>query len=120
MVAPEAYVPRMVNQGCALEEDHGSFLGPGWGEETPKAELFWEPQESLDNRTGGGNYRVPLIPQEQAYANHGSQEIQVAAAGGCPNSVASYPSGGGRRGLQERGRDLGSSPRRSEQGVLRR
>ena len=42
-VAPEAYVPRMVDQGCALEEDHGSFLGPGWGEETPGAELFQEP-----------------------------------------------------------------------------
>ena len=69
---------------------------------------------------GGCSYRVPLIPQEQAYAKHGSREIQVAAAGGCPNSAASYPSGGGRRGLQERGRDSGSSPRRSEQGVLRR
>ena len=68
----EAYVPRMVDQGCALEEDHGSFLRPGWGEETPEVELFQEPQDSLDNRTGGGNYRVPLIPQEQAYANHGS------------------------------------------------
>ena len=102
-VAPEAYVPRMVDQGCALEEDHGSFLGPGWGEETPGAELFQEPQENLDDRTVGGNYRVPLIPQEQAYANHGSQEIQVSAAGGCPNSATSYPSGGGCRGLQERG-----------------
>ena len=93
--APEAYVPRMVDQGCALEKDHGSFLGPGWGEEVPGAELFQEPQESLDGRTGGGNYLVPLIPQEQAYANHGSQEEQVAIADGCPNDAASYPSGGG-------------------------
>ena len=74
-VALEAYVPRMVDQGCVLEEDHGSFLEPGWGKEMPEAELLREPQESLDNRTGGSNYRVPLIPQEQAYANHGSQEI---------------------------------------------
>ena len=41
--APEAYVPHMVDQGRALEEDHGPFLGPGWGEETPEAELFQEP-----------------------------------------------------------------------------
>ena len=65
VVDPEAYVPLMVDQGCALEEDHGSFLGPGWGEEAPEAELFQEPQESLDNRAGGSNYRVPLIPPEQ-------------------------------------------------------
>lgn len=43
-MAPEAYVPHMVDQECALEEDHGSFLGPGWGEETSEAELFQEPQ----------------------------------------------------------------------------
>ena len=120
VVTPEAYVPHMVDREYALEEDHGSFLGPGWGEETPEAELFQEPQESLDNRAGGSNYRVPLIPQEQAYANHGSQEVQVAAADGCPNAAASYPSGGGHRGLQERGRDPGSSPRRSAPGALRR
>ena len=61
-MAPEAYVPHMVDQGRALEEDHGTFLGPGWGEETPEAELFREPQEGLDDRAGGSNYRVPLIP----------------------------------------------------------
>ena len=107
----------MVDQGRALEEDHGSFLGPGWGEEPPEAELFQEPQEGLDGCAGGSNYLVPLIPQEQAYANHGSQEVQVAAADGCPNLAASYPSGGGHRGLQERARDPASPPRRSEQGV---
>ena len=83
-------------------------------------ELFQGPQENLDDRAGGSDYRVPLIPQEQAYANHGSQEVQVVAAEGCPNAVASYPSGGGHRGLQERGWDLSSSPRRSASGALRR
>ena len=110
----------MVDRECALEEDHGSFLGPGWSEETPEAGLFQEPEEGLDDRTGGGNYRVPLIPQEQAYANHGSQEVQVATASSCPAPTVSYPSGGGRRGLQERGRDPTSPPWRSEQGVLTR
>ena len=120
VVAPEAYIPRMVDQGRELEEGHGSFLGPGWDEEAPEAELLQEPQESIDNRADSSNYRVPLIPHEQAYANHGSQEVQVTAADGCPNAAASYPSGGGCRGLQERGRDPGSSSRRSGQGVLRR
>ena len=72
VAVPEAYVPHMVDRECALEEDHGSFLGPGWSEETPEAKLFQEPKEGLDDRAGGSNYRVPLIPQEQAYANHGS------------------------------------------------
>lgn len=68
-VAPETYVPHMVDQECVPEEDHGSFLGPGSGEEAPEAELFQEPQGNLDNRASGSNYRVPLIPQEQNYAN---------------------------------------------------
>ena len=71
----EAYVPHMVDQEFALEEDHGSFLGPGWEEEMPEAEPFQEPQGSLADRASGSSYRVPLIPQEQAYANHGSQEV---------------------------------------------
>ena len=56
VAAPEAYVPRMVDRGYMLEEDHDSFLGSGWEEEAPEAELFQEPHGSLDN------YRVPLIP----------------------------------------------------------
>ena len=117
---PEAYMPLMVGQECALEEDHGSFLGPGWEEETPEAEPFQEPPGSLANRTGGSSYQVPLIPQEQAYAKHGSQEVQVTAAEGCPSAVASHPSGGGHWGLQERGREPGPSPRHAEEGVPRR
>ena len=62
--APEAYAPHMVDQGHALEEDHGSFLGPRWGEETLKAELFSEPREGPVDRAGGSDYRVSLIPQE--------------------------------------------------------
>ena len=60
----EAYVPHMVDREYALEEDHGSFLGPGWEEETPEAEPFQEPRGSLANRASGSSYRVPLIPQE--------------------------------------------------------
>ena len=55
-VAPEAYVPRMVDQGRELEEGHGSFLRPGWDKAAPEAELFQEPQESIDNRAYSGNY----------------------------------------------------------------
>ena len=73
--APEAYVPHMMDQGHAQEEDHGQFLGPGWGDETPEAELFQEPRDGPVDRAGGSDYQVPLIPQEQAYANHGSQEV---------------------------------------------
>ena len=87
-------MPRMVDQGYALEEDHGLFLGLGWEEEAPEAKLFQEPHGSLHNRADGCNYPVPLIPQEQAYANHGSQEVQVTAANGCPSSAASLPPGG--------------------------
>ena len=40
VVAPEAYVPNMVDRGYTLEEDHGSFLGSGWEEEAPEVEIF--------------------------------------------------------------------------------
>ena len=119
-VTLEAYVPHMVDREYALEDDPGSFLGSGWEEETPEAEPFQEPRGSLTNRAGTSNYRVPLIPQEQAYANHGSHEVQVTAAEGCPSSAASLPPGGAHWGLQERGREPGPSPRRLEQGVSRR
>ena len=119
-VTPEAYVPHMVDREYALEEDRDSFLGPGWEEEAPEAELFQEPREGPVGYARSNDYRVPLIPQEQAYANHGPQDVQVATMGGCPTPAASYPSGGGRWGLQERDRDPASPPRRSEQGVLRR
>ena len=61
VVAPEAYVPSMVDQGRELE-GHGSFLGPNWDEEAPEAELFQEPQGSTDKRTDNNIYQVPLLP----------------------------------------------------------
>ncbi|KNE87879.1 hypothetical protein PSTG_18730, partial [Puccinia striiformis f. sp. tritici PST-78] len=92
---------------------------PKLGDEAPEAEPFQEPRDSPTGHAGGNDYRAPLILQEQVYANHGSQEVQVTAANSCPAPTVSYPSGGGRRGLQERGRDPTSPPQRSEQGVLR-
>ena len=120
MAAPEEYVPLMMDQGHPHESEQGSLLSPSWGDEALEAEPFREPRDGPTGHAGGNDYRVPLILQEQVYANHGSQEVQVAAASSCPAPTVSYPSGGRRRGLQERGRDPTSPPRRSEQGVLRR
>ena len=120
MTVPEECVPPMMDQGHPHEGEQGSLLSPRWGDEAPEAELFQEPRDGPTGHAGGNDYRVPLILQEQVYANHGSQEVQVAAASSCPAPTVSYPSGGGRRGLQERGRDPTSPPRRSKQGVLRR
>jgi len=113
VAAPEEYMPRMLDQGHPREGEQGSLLSPSWGDEAPEVELFQESRVGPTGHTGSNDYRVPLIPQEQAYANHGSQEVQVAAASNCPAPIASYPSGGGRRGLQERGQDPASPPRRS-------
>ena len=110
----------MMDQEHPHESEQGSLLSPSWGDEAPEAEPFQEPRDGPTGHAGGKDYRVPLILQEQAYANHGSQEVQVATARSCPAPTVSYPSGGGRRGLQERGRDPTSPLRRSEQGVLRR
>ena len=38
--ASEAYVPRMVDQEYPMEDDPGSFVKPGWEEETPEVEPF--------------------------------------------------------------------------------
>ena len=67
----EAYVPRMMDQEYAPEDDLGSFIGEDWGEGALGAEAFQEPTENHNDCTGNGNYRVPLISQEQAYTNHG-------------------------------------------------
>ena len=72
VAAPEAYVPRMMDQEYTSEDDPGSFLGPGWEEEALGAEAFQEPPESPANRAIDNRYMVPLIPREQAYANHES------------------------------------------------
>ena len=117
MATPEEY---MMDQGSTHEDEQGSLLSLSWGDEAPEAELFQEPREGPAGYAGNNEYQVPLIPQEQAYANRGWQEVQVTTTGGCPTPAISYPSGGGRRGLQERGQDPASPRRRSEQGVLRR
>ena len=117
VTAPEAYVPRMMDQEYTLEDDPGSFLRPGWKEEALGAEAFQEPPESPADHAVDNRYRVPLIPQEQAYANHESQGDQVTTAAGGPNSATSFPPGGSRWGLQERGREPDPSPRRTEQGA---
>ena len=72
VTAPEAYVSRMMNQEYTPEDDLGSFLGPCWEEEALGAEAFQEPLESPANRAVDNRYMVPLIPNEQAYANHES------------------------------------------------
>ena len=113
-------MPRMMDQEYALEDDPSSFLETGWEEEALEAETFQEPLRSLTNRAGDNNYRVPLVSQEQAYANHGSQEDQVTAADGGPSSTAYLPPGGAHWGLQGRGREQGPFPRRTEQGAPRR
>ena len=71
VTAPEAYVPRMMDQGYAPEDDLGPFTGEDWGEGALGAEAFQEPTENHNDRAGNGKYRVPLISQEQAYANRG-------------------------------------------------
>ena len=118
--ASEAYVPHMVDQEYMLEDDPGLFLEPGWEVEALEAGTFQESSGSLTNRTGDNSYRVPLISQEQAYANHGTQEDQVAAVDGGPSSTASLPLGGAHWGLQERGWEQGPSPRRAKPGNVRR
>ena len=75
MAAPEEYVPHMMDQGHTHEDEQGSLLSPSWGDEMPEAELFQEPQGGPVAYARNNEYQVPLIPQEQAYANHGSQEV---------------------------------------------
>ena len=89
----------MLTQGHPREGEQGLLLSPSWGDEAPEAELFEESRDGPTGHVGSDDYRVPLIPQEQAYGNHGSQEVQVATASSCPAPAVSYPSGGGRQGL---------------------
>ena len=114
--ASEAYVPCMMDQEYTPEDDPGSFLGPGWEEEALGAEAFQELPESPTNRAVDNRYRVLLIPQGQAYTNHGSQENQVTIAAGGPSSATSLPPGGSCWGPQERSQEPDPSLRRTEQG----
>ena len=70
VTAPEAYVPRMTDQEYTPEDDPGSFVGENWEEGTLGVEAFQEPPGNHHDRVCDDHYRVPLIPQEQAYANH--------------------------------------------------
>ena len=120
VTAPEAYVPRMMDQEYTPEDDPGSFLGPGWEEEALGAEAFQEPPESPTNRAVDNRYRVPLISQEQAYTNHGSQVNQVTAVDDGPSTAAPLPPGEAHWGLHGRSREQGPSTHRTEQGIARR
>ena len=60
-MAPDAYVPRMMDREYTPEDDPGSFLKPGWEEEILEVEAFQEPPRSLADPTNDNNCRVPLI-----------------------------------------------------------
>ena len=64
VTAPEAYVPRMMDQEYAPEDDPGSFLKEDWEEAMLEVEAFQEPTENRNDRASSNNYRVPLISQE--------------------------------------------------------
>ena len=91
--AQEAYVPRMVDQEYMAEDDPCSFLEPGWEEEMLEVEAFHEPPRSLADPANDNNHKIPLISQEQAYANHGSQVDQVTAVDGDPSAATSLQQG---------------------------
>lgn len=118
--APEAYVPRMMGQEYTPEDDPGSYLKPGWEEETLEVGAFQEPPGGLTDHAGDSSYRVPLIYQEQAYANHGSQVNQVTVVDDGPSMAAPISPGEAHWGLRGRIREQGPSLRRTKQGVARR
>ena len=120
VTAPEAYVPRMMDQEYTPEDDPGSFLRPGWEEVALGAEAFQEPPESPTNRAVDNRYMVPLIPQEQAYTNHESQMNQATAPNGGFGMAMPAPTGEARWGLRGRGQEQGPSLCRREQGNTRR
>ena len=93
VTAPKAYMPCMMDQEYAPEDDPSSFLGEDWEEGTLEVEAFQELTENGDDRASNNNYRVPLISQEQAYANHGLQVNQVTASADGPSAAASLPPG---------------------------
>ena len=120
MTAPKAYVPRMMDQGYAPEDDPGLFIGEDWGEGTLGAGAFHEPTENHDDRAGNGNYRVPLISQEQVYANHGLQMTQVAASIDDPGMAAPVPTRKTRWGPPRGSQEQGPFLRRTMPGDTRR
>ena len=75
MAPPEEYVPHLMDQRHLHEGEQGSLLSPSWGDEAPEDELYQDPRDGPTGHAGSDDYWVPLIPQEQAYTNHGSQEV---------------------------------------------
>ena len=120
MTAPEAYMPRMMDQEDAPEDDPGSFVGEDWEEGTLGVEAFQEPTENRNDRASNNNYRVPLISQEQAYANRGLQVNQVTASVDDPGAAASLPPGEAHWGPRGGGQEQGPSPRHAKPGDTRR
>ena len=120
VTAPEAYVPRMMDQGYAPEDDPGAFIGEDWGEGALGAEAFQGPTENHDSRAGNDNYRVPLISQEQAYANHGLQMTQVAESIDDPGTAAPVPTRETRCRPPGGSQEQGPSPWRATPGDTRR
>ena len=120
MTAPEAYVPHMMDQEYASEDNPGSFVGEDWEAGALGAEAFQEPTENHNDRASSGNYRVPLVSQEQAYANHGLQMNQVAASIDDPGTAAPVPTTETRWGPLRGSQEQGSTPRRATPGDTQR
>ena len=120
VTAPESYVPRMMDQEYAPEDDPGLFLGEDWEEGALEVEAFQEPTENRNNRACNNSYRVPLISQEQAYANHGLPVNQVTASADHPGAATSLPPGKARWGLRGGSQEQGPSPRHAKPGDTRR
>ena len=113
-------MPHMMDQAYTPKDDPSSFLIPRWEEEALGAKAFQEPPESPAGRAINERYRVPLISQEQAYANHGLQVNQVTAVDDGPSTAAPLPPREAHWGLCGRSQEQGPSPRRTEQGVAQR
>ena len=84
------------------------------------AEAFQEPPKSPADRAVNDRYRVPLIRQGQAYANHESQVNQVTAPNDGSGKAMPAPTGETRWGLHGWGQEQGPSSCRTEQGNARR
>ena len=112
--------PCSYHQGYAPEDDPGSFIGEDWGEGALGVEAFQEPTENHNDCVDNDNYRVPLISQEQAYANHGLQMNQVAASIDDPGTTAPLPTRETRWGPPGGSQEQGPSPCRATPGDTRR
>ena len=113
-------MPRMMDQEYAPEDDPSSFVGEDWGEGALEAEAFQEPMENHNDRADNGNYRIPLISQDQAYANRGLRMNQVAASIDDPGTAAPLPTRETRWGPPGGSQEQGSTLWRTTPGDTRR